>query len=369
MPFNFELLKSIFDDMKKVYLVLSFDYELPLGGCDDYNKGLFEPTNRLLGLAHEKEVPLAFFIDILSYKMFKQWGDNSYTEPFHLQVQEMLAKGHDAQLHIHPHWIASNYENESFIPSRKFKLADFKNSGNETDIEAIISESVQLMYEICNMESGDYKCIAYRGGGYNLSPETGRILNALFNQGIRIESSVVKGLFSKSDLRNEDYRKMPDLSNWLIDLDGDLRVVAKNGLLEIPVTTMPVFPKYRIERVIKKIKNKNYYKEVAYKHGGQGFGFVVDKLSDKIRNAYFAPLVLGFDNLTTDINNLKQILKYSLKKYSSENEIFLCANSHPKAFGDNQCKLMSDFINLIKDEYENLVEFVTYRDVFNMQNL
>ncbi len=354
--------------MKKIFLILSFDYELPLGGGNDYKKGLFTPTERLLNLATEKKVPLALFIDVLSYKMFKQWGDEAYTFPFQNQVRQALINGHDIQLHIHPHWIASSYKNGNFIPSRKFKLSDFKNSVGDESIESIISDSVRLINELCNIET-NYKCIAYRGGGYNLRPETGRIFKALFNQGVRIDSSIVKGLFSKSDLRNEDYRKMPSKSNWFINLDGRLDKEVEKGLLEIPVTTMPVFPKYRIERVVKKLKNKKHYANIAYKHGGQGFNFVVDNFVNKLRNAYFAPLVLSFDNLTTDVNNLEQIMKYSLRKYSNEKEIILCANSHPKAFGEHQYKLMSDFIDLIRNKYGQIVEFVTYKDVFYRRSL
>ena len=32
--------------MMKINLLLTFDYELPLGGCESYDKGLFDPAGR-----------------------------------------------------------------------------------------------------------------------------------------------------------------------------------------------------------------------------------------------------------------------------------------------------------------------------------
>jgi hypothetical protein len=354
---------------KKIKLLLTFDYELPLGGCLSYNKGLFEPSERLLELAKDKNIPIVLFADILSVKMFKQWNNDLYVKSFKNQISKAIKQGHDIQLHIHPHWTVSKYKNEQFVPVRKFKLGDFKDFEGDGNIEAIISESIDLMYELCLETNPDYKCIAYRGGGYNLRPETDRIFKALYDKGIRIDSTIVKGLYSKSDLRNEDYRNMPNLSNWFIDLEGNLGKTSKNGMLEIPVTTMPVFPNYRVERMYKKIKSKKLYKKLAYNHTGKGFAFHTDNFMDKLKNAYFAPLVLSFDNLTTNIKNLEGILNYSLKKYKHEDEIILCANSHPKAFGEHQYKLMSDFIDVVQRKYNNVIQFTTYREIYDERNL
>ncbi|MFN8257517.1 MAG: hypothetical protein U0W24_17615 [Bacteroidales bacterium] len=351
--------------MKRIKMIMSFDYELPLGGCLSYSKGLFEPSEILFQIAKKKEVPIVLFVDILSFKMFSHWNIEEYISPFRNQIERALNSGHDVQLHIHPHWLLSEFKGNQFIPSRKFKLSDFKDFTNELSIESIIKDSTILLTDLCLKIHDNYKCIAYRGGGYNIKPEIDRIFKALYDNGLRIDSSVVKGLYSKSDLRNEDYRKTANFSNWIVNLEGDLENKSNFGLLEIPVSTMPISYFERIIRMTKKIRNKEYYKKIAYNHTGKGFSFKNDNFVDKIKNAYFSPLVLSFDNYTTDIKILKKIIDFSINKYRSESEILLCSNSHPKAFGVHQQKLMSDFIDLIKSEYNEIIEFSTYRNIYD----
>ena len=44
--------------MTKINLILTFDYELPLGGCNSYTKGIFEPTEALINLANKKKIKI-----------------------------------------------------------------------------------------------------------------------------------------------------------------------------------------------------------------------------------------------------------------------------------------------------------------------
>ena len=91
--------------MKKIKILLTFDYELPLGKANDYQRGLFAPAGKLIQLANRIGVPIVLFTDICSAIKFKEWDYNNYYLPFKNQVGQALQEGHDLQLHIHPHWM------------------------------------------------------------------------------------------------------------------------------------------------------------------------------------------------------------------------------------------------------------------------
>ena len=76
--------------MQKLSIILSFDYELPLGGCRSFEKALFEPTDALLALANRLEVPIVLFADACSALRFKEWDAETYYEPFVRQLQASI---------------------------------------------------------------------------------------------------------------------------------------------------------------------------------------------------------------------------------------------------------------------------------------
>ena len=99
--------------MKKIKILLTFDYELPLGFSRDYEAGLFRPAQRLLERAGEIGVPVVLFADVCSAIRFESWDRKGFYDRFVEQVQLYLQRGNDVQLHIHPHWMTSSFSNGS----------------------------------------------------------------------------------------------------------------------------------------------------------------------------------------------------------------------------------------------------------------
>ena len=80
--------------MIKTTLLLTFDYELPLGGiAKSFEHSLFDPARRLLEVLKKPNVPAVFFVDILSYLRFKELGVTGYTVPFENQIREIILLG------------------------------------------------------------------------------------------------------------------------------------------------------------------------------------------------------------------------------------------------------------------------------------
>jgi len=348
--------------MVKIKLLLTFDYELPLGGCSLYSKGLFEPSESLINLASSKKVKIVLFADILSAVVFRNWDNKGYYQPFAEQLNKALSLDHEVQLHLHPHWLNSLYEIGRYYPSDWKILSKFRNEKPPLNIESIIDLGIKELNEICSGHE-NYKCTAYRGGGYNLQPDTDIILKNLYRNGVRYDSSIIKGYYFKSDIQEENFIKMPDKANWYLPFDGPLNGQAATGIMEVPIASKPVSLFFRGKRIYNKIRNKKLYRKLRYDNHGTGHTGKKTDFTGQIRSFLHAPLVLSFDHLHQELDVLDAILKYQFKIYRKEKEIALCLNSHPKSLGPYHLRQMEKFLDHIRLKYEGSIEICGYNDL------
>jgi hypothetical protein len=341
---------------KRLRIILSFDHELPLGGVHkSFDDAVFTPTYRLMELGKKINVPVSLFTDIQSALFFKRNNIPGFYDKYAEQLQTAVKTGNDVQLHIHPHWLKATYSNNEFHPHGFFNLSDFKDGAYPENIEGIVESSIVGIESICKQSKPDFKCIAYRAGGYNLAPETKRILEALVANGIKIESSIVKGFYHKSGVTLVNYDNMPDKCNWYISPEGELNKPAKAGLLEVPVASRPAGLYTNVQHIVRKKMHKNR----AYVTGKTIYAGTVNMM-DKLKSV-FSVRMLGFDVYTLTGKDLMKILDHSLSADNSD-DIILSAVSHPKNMGPYSISLMEDFVARARDKYPN-IEFVTYADV------
>ncbi len=346
--------------MKKIRVYLTFDYELPLGGIQkSYKHSLFNPTNRLFDLAKKINVPFTLFADILSYEKFKEWNIPEYYKEFEKQLTFALANNHDVQLHLHPHWITSKFENNRFIPDRNFALGDFANNEYPNNIEGIIESGYNSLNTLCSKANKEHKIIAYRAGGYNLYPHTQRILESLYKNGIRIDTSIGRGYYFKSDFSLIDYRKVPNKPNWFLDYKGDFSKESSKGIYEIPIASKPksifeIPTKFKL----KKLQNRAVENRGKMMHISENV-----QLKDKVKQALSARM-LTVDNHTYSHDYLMKILDYNLEKYKDFDAIDLSLIAHPKSMGDYSFELLEEFVKRSREKHQSKIEFTTFKSFF-----
>jgi len=347
-------------NMNKLKILLTFDHELPLGGLNtSFHKALFEPTNKLLDIAELLDVKINLFTDILCALKFKTWDYEGFYLPYINQIKQTLLKNNDVQLHLHPHWLTTEFKGDNYFPSSDFKLADFRNKSSPENIEGVIFKGYSTLTNICKHYKNDYNCIAYRAGGYNLEPCAKEILTWLYKAGIRIDSSISKGYYYRSALNKVDYFNMPSAPNWFIGLDGALHKAAKEGIYEIPISSKP---KSLFEKPTS-LKLKKYSFRAPENHGrqiheGKPAGYIY-----KIKQA-FSSRMLSFDNYTYSSEYLMSILNYNIEKYKNFETVILSVISHPKSMSDYSFLLMKKFIEMAREKYTDKIEFTTYSNIY-----
>jgi len=348
--------------MAKVNVLLTFDYELPLGGIHGtFEQSLFEPNETLLALSEKLQVPLSFFADVLCYDRFKSMDRDDFAKPFEAQLQKAFLQGHDVQLHLHPHWLDTRIEGRKFFPSELYGLHCFTDSPYPNNIEGIIEKGISILKEIISPTQIPYNCIAYRGGGYVLAPETRRILSALYNNGIRIDATISRGYFFKSDRSHVDYTATPARANWFLDLAGDFSIenTGKESIWEIPIASKPK----RIFEMPTSFKMKKYAHRAPSNRGVMIHEKpVAPSVSERIK-ALLSSRMLSFDNYTYSLDFPIKILDHHIKKYKKDKPIYLCAISHPKSMGAYSFELMEHFIDESRKKYGDDIAFTTFTEV------
>ena len=338
----------------KIRLFLTFDHELPLGSLKtSYKKALFDPTERLFESAKRNDVPITLFTDILCALRYQEWDRHGFFEQYANQVQKAVELKHDVQLHLHPHWLTSNYENGVVIPSMDYSLAHFENN-NELSIGEIVNKGTRLLKEICRKANVNYNVLAFRAGGYNIEPGSKEIFAELVKNGIKYDSSVVLKYYFASSLSVVDFRKVPSMPNWFIGTDGNFRKSADSGIIEIPVAAIPKTP----FEIPTRFKLQHFTHRAPESHGTMVHEGKLGSRWQQLR-MLFSARMLTFDNHTISAKYLMRILDYNIQKFSRFETLNLATCSHPKTMGDYSFSLMEKFIQLARKKYPD-IEFSTF---------
>jgi len=218
-------------------IFLTFDYELFFGDqSGSVEKCMIEPTNELFGLARERKIFYTFFVDV-GYLIAAEKYDELKTELDQVkdQVRLMVTRGHDVQLHIHPHWEKAKYEAGKWEMNTKgaYKLSDFQ----ERDFTRIIKDYKTYLEELIGREID-----AFRAGGWCIQPF--HLFEKVFKEvGLRIDSSVISGGYMMTDDYFIDFTNAPKKSKY--NFENDVCEEVENGsFTEYPISSLRYSPMF-----------------------------------------------------------------------------------------------------------------------------
>lgn len=172
-------------------IVLSFDYELFFGtDAGSVYKCMLEPTDRLLDLAERFQIPMVFFVDAgFLVKLddcraaFPELEKDA--QAIHDQLKRMISLGCAVELHVHPHWEKSSYQNGKWKVQTDgfYKLTDF----SKEEAASIIRRYSDTLTHWTGQRQK-----VFRAGGWCIQP-VDHISEVLADVGIKVDSSVFPG--------------------------------------------------------------------------------------------------------------------------------------------------------------------------------
>ena len=223
----------------------TFDYELCFGNrTGSAQKCILEPTQKLMELAKPYQAHFTFFVDVLYLMKLKEYSRiKSLDEEFKAikhQLETLIRKGHDVQLHLHTHWINAKYDNGKWsLDYPRYRIHVF----SDDEVEVIVNDSVNFLEELT-----DRKIFAFRAGGWCLQPFS-KLKDAFLNKGIFLDSTVFYGGYNQTRTNLYDFRKSPDLEMWEFD-DDPLQIVENGAFTELPISSSTVSPLFYWKRTL-----------------------------------------------------------------------------------------------------------------------
>ena len=199
---------------------------------------MIEPTNRLIELAETHDVRYTFFVDVGYICRLEEYMEEEpqLRQDYRVvcdQLTTLVRKGHDLQLHIHPHWERSTFENGKWTCNTKdaYRLNDF------TDDEiAAIFKKYKAKLDGFRLSP----CQAFRAGGWCIQPFN-RLKPFFEEHQITIDSSVFPGGYFHSGNYYFDFRNAPLKSSYTFE--NDVCEEEENGkFTEFPIASYRYSP-------------------------------------------------------------------------------------------------------------------------------
>ena len=348
-----------------LFVCITFDYELFLQDNNaSYEDILFHPTEKIRVMLDEENVKGTFFADVCSAIVHQKYGFSNYAETFLKQIQFLTNKGHDVQLHLHPSWYRAKCYGNKLVPTYDgYRLHEFGFSDDSYSAIKIINDGVDYLNNYLGQVNKEYKCIAYRAGGFALQPEH-LILEAMIRKGVLIDSSIVPRM--NNDLVNGfDYSAVPNLINWWIDPKHGLNnacMAGKDRIFEVPVATLrPNLLKYL-----------GLPSEKLRLPPGKLLGTYVTTPTELCRKSSMIKRLyrrlFDYRYVSLDTRYYERVLEdliYIHKKYDlSQNDGYICLICHPKLADDCRVENIRALIKEIKKN-PDLFGIVTMREIYD----
>jgi hypothetical protein len=221
-----------------IHILLTSDYEIFGDGSGDVRRVLIEPTAQILSLCEAYGARMTLFFEVAEYWAFVRDPAAEMAR----QVREAAARGHDAQLHAHPQWLDAEFVDGAWRLNMQWwrtSSLPFGDADNVHSLVGLLSRGKSTLEQMLRPVAPGYECLAFRAGAYCVQPSADFIRAALAC-GLRIDSSVSKGLVKMDALSQVDFRAAHHHHQpWYVD-PGDITREAAPGdrrLFEAPIAS------------------------------------------------------------------------------------------------------------------------------------
>jgi hypothetical protein len=161
----------------------------------------------MMRVAESIGAPLTFFVDTLEFQAMstaKQFRESVVRVSE--QISVAIGRGHDAQLHLHPQWKNARLdENGNWIHDMSlWRIGDLA----KNDVREMLREGKTWLETLCRPVSSDYRCLAFRAGGWCIQPSD-FVVRELIDLGFKIDSTVAPGFYKRG---MEGFSQSPQLA-------------------------------------------------------------------------------------------------------------------------------------------------------------
>ena len=326
-------------------IFITLDYELFFGSNSGTQyESIISPTDRLLSLLDTYNIKASFFVDsgylikLDEYRKKHNVLEKDYQKLIS-QIRGLFEDGHDIQLHIHPHWEDSYFDEKKWImDTKRYRIHEF----NDNEIDDIVYRYKKILTDIVGN-----KVFTFRAGGWCMQPFD-KLKNALKKNNIWLDSTVFSDGRNHSITHYFDFTNSPKKDFWKFEDDPILE--KENGYFaEVPISSYKVSPLFFWKLIFTKKLGGDKYKVFGNGRAAGGSQW------DRIR------MLTSYTNSVVSIDGYKaSYLQNAFDKFreNKKNKNFVIIG-HPKAMSEYSLEKLEEFI--INNNDKN---FTTYTKEF-----
>lgn len=232
--------RRVSESLKRRVICLTVDHEIFGNGTGDVRRHVIDPTERMARACERFGVPLTVFFEVEEYLAFEREREAlqlglGYDPAAELRAQavDLVRRGHDLQVHLHPEWVGSRFDGGRWVLRLDHPTVDSLCETQE-GVSAYLGERKSVIDGFYETAGSPQRVTAYRCGAFCAQPGR-KLLRAMAEHGLVIDSSVVKGL-----VRNDEHVHLnfagisTNRRHWRVS--ADVAVEDTAGLVtEIPI--------------------------------------------------------------------------------------------------------------------------------------
>ena len=226
--------------MRKRQVILTVDHEIFGNGTGDVRKHITAPTEQMAGACEKHGMALTVFFEVEEYLAFEREREKlvaalGYDPAAEMRAQaiDLVRRGHDLQLHVHPEWVGASFENGAWRlrPDKPTVDSLFETVGETTEYIRSRKAAIDDFWKVAGSRR---RVTSFRAGAFCAQPG-GKLLPALAANGIVIESSLVKGMTRHDAHVDLDFTAAPaDRRHWWVSTDV-AQEDPSGAVLEVPI--------------------------------------------------------------------------------------------------------------------------------------
>ncbi|MBF0138076.1 MAG: hypothetical protein H7833_19740 [Magnetococcus sp. DMHC-1] len=328
-------------------ILVTFDFELFMGRRQGtVERCLATPVRELLRIGQRFGVRFTFFVDTCFLLRLAELSPQHRAlasmrdETLHI-LGQLLAAGHELQLHLHPHWHSATFAAAGW----HFDMDTFALPRLADDTLAhIVADNSHFLRTLAGKEA----VFVHRGGGWSIQPFA-KVAPALARAGLWMDSSVIPGAVRHHPWQPYDFRMAPTGSRWRFENDP-AQADPQGRFIQIPITPMTLTPLFHWRLAFSRHlggKNQHMY--------GDGHAIQMEggETMTKLTRTTLSPVSLdGFK-----AGYLQTALALHQKKSTPGDDFVIIG--HPKAMSPFSMACLETFVAAQVERHR----FVTYRDL------
>ncbi|WP_022940389.1 hypothetical protein [Psychromonas hadalis] len=336
--------------MDKTDFLLSLDYELFFGkNPGSVEHCMIKPTQELVKVLDKFNAKVSLFVDVGFLVKLKEYAPRypelaTQYQQIQTQLLTLSQQGHDIQLHIHPHWFDSRYDQHGWkIDTTRYRLHDF----SQQEIAMIVKSYKEELQLFSHKE-----VFAFRAGGWCIQPFD-KIKQALQENSIWLDSTVFNAGHSDDPSRYFNFQKMPHEAHWFFSGDP-LQEDNKGFFTELPISSFKTSPLF-----FWKLAFRKKFASQQFKPFGDGQAMIAhgNYYIERLTKTTHGPVMIDGAKAGQLQSAFKQHLKAN-NKHSVFNVM-----GHPKSLSLFSLKKLQQFLENNKN-----LNFITFQDLKELKN-